>query len=367
MNGPSVWVVRAGEGGVYAADFEASGVVAIGWGEVGPLAASDADADLDGRFLEKYPDWKEGARRNGIGQVRRFQREVGVGDAVVTYSPPRRLYLLGTVTGDVNWREHELPRARSVTWNRQVSRDVLSAGLRNTLGSTLTLFRLEPEAADELFEKAVPYEKRPGTVGAGEGGRTAVPDFQTVMLPLLKFSADGKEHAQGEAIEHLAQEFHLTRADRQELLPSGKQSRFGNRVGWAVSYLKKGGLITRAGVGRFSISERGREVLKAPPERIDVAFLKTRFPDAADFQELVKDADHGPAVFDLDRGAWQMRDRVLQRVRQNIERLIRDAQVRQGALGLMAFAIENADEERSSGWYVLERGGGLALMTGRQL
>ena len=367
MNAGPVWIVRAGAGGVYADDFEESGMVAIGWREVGPIAASEDDAIVDAQFDSAYPHLKEGTRRSGASQVRRFLREVTVGDAVATYSPAGRLYLLGTISGEVTWREHDLPRARPVTWSRQVSRDALSEKLRNTLGSILTLFRLEPAAASELFEKAVAYEKPLAGTTTGQGGRTAIPDFQTLMRPLLQFAGDGTEHTLGEAIEHLGRGFQLTQADRQELLPSGKQSRFDNRVGWAVSYLKKGGLITRAGVSRFIISERGREVLKAPPARIDVAFLKTRFPDAAGFQEPGGDADHGPAVFDLDRGSWQIRHEVAQRVRQNIERLVRDERVRVGALELMAFAIQTADEERSDGWYVLERAGGLALMAGRQL
>jgi hypothetical protein len=366
VNGPSVWVVRAGEGGVYADDFEESGVVAIGWTEVGPIAASDGDADIDGKFDSTYPKRKEGSRRNGAAQVRRFLREIKVGDTVATYSPTGRLYLLGKITGDVTWREQEPPRARSVTWTRQVSRDVLSEALRNTLGSALTLFRLDPETAAELFEKAVPYMKRVVGAMGGEGGRTAIPDFQTLMRPVLQFAGDGKEHAHGEALEHLGQEFKLSQADRQELLPSGKQSRFENRVGWAVSYLKKWGLISRAGVSRFIISDRGREILKALPARLDVAFLKARFPEAG-FQDSAGDGDQSPAVFDEDRGAWQLRDEVTQRVRQNIERLVRDERVRRGALELLAFAIENADEERTGGWYVLERAGGLGLMTGRQL
>jgi hypothetical protein len=196
-----------------------------------------------------------------------------------------------------------------------------------------------------------------------------VPDFQTLMLPLLKFAGDANEHTVAEAADFLGREFQLTPEERKELLPSGKQSRFDNRVGWALTYLKKGGLITRAGVGRFLVSERGKEVLKAPPPRIDVPFLKTRFPDVADFgsQSSRDGEDEGQATFDVDRGAWQLRDAVAQRIRQKVERLLRDEPTRLGALQLLAYAIENADEERPSGWYLCEKSSGLALMTGRQL
>ena len=64
----------------------------------------------------------------------------------------------------------------------------------------------------------------------------AVPDFQSMMLPFLRFTADGEEHRMADLREKLAKEFRLTSEDVKELLPSGKQSRFGNRVAWAKVY-----------------------------------------------------------------------------------------------------------------------------------
>jgi len=66
-----------------------------------------------------------------------------------------------------------------------------------------------------------------------------VPDFQTVMLPLLKLTGDSKEHTVAEMVDTLGQEFKLTAEERAELLPSGKQARFHNRVGWGVTYLPR--------------------------------------------------------------------------------------------------------------------------------
>jgi restriction system protein len=64
----------------------------------------------------------------------------------------------------------------------------------------------------------------------------SIPDFQTIMLPFFELASDGKEHKLSDAIEHLATtQFHLTEAERKELLPSGKQARFANRVGWACT------------------------------------------------------------------------------------------------------------------------------------
>ena len=102
----------------------------------------------------------------------------------------------------------------------------------------------------------------------------AVPDFQSLMLPLLRISADGQEHPLAEARGVLAAEFRLGDADREELLPSGRQSKFANRVAWAKAYLAQAGLLLSTRRGHFRISDRGREVLNAEPVRIDIRFLE---------------------------------------------------------------------------------------------
>jgi len=110
----------------------------------------------------------------------------------------------------------------------------------------------------------------------------AIPDFQTLMLPVLRASADGEVRI-GDVIEKLAAEFALTEEERAQLLPSGRQSTFANRVHWSKSYLGKAGLITLSGRGRFTITDRGREVLASPPTRIDIKFLQ-KFPEFAAFR-----------------------------------------------------------------------------------
>lgn len=71
----------------------------------------------------------------------------------------------------------------------------------------------------------------------------AIPDYQKIMLPLLKYALDGQEHSMREAIGALADQFNLSEDERKELLPSGQQPLFDNRVGWARAYLKKAGLL----------------------------------------------------------------------------------------------------------------------------
>jgi len=113
------------------------------------------------------------------------------------------------------------------------------------------------------------------------------------MLPLLRVAADGKEHSLAEARDLLAAEFNLSAADREELLPSGRQSRFGNRVAWAKVYLQQAGLLLSPRRGHFQISDRGREVLKTPPERIDIKFLQ-QYPEFAAFRSRKPEVEGEP-------------------------------------------------------------------------
>ena len=91
----------------------------------------------------------------------------------------------------------------------------------------------------------------------------AVPDFQSLMLPMMRIASDGKEHSLGEARELLSIQFKLTDTDLEELLASGRQSKFSNRVAWAKSYLQQAGLLVSPRRGHFQISERGMNVLKS--------------------------------------------------------------------------------------------------------
>ncbi|MFZ2901187.1 MAG: restriction endonuclease [Saprospiraceae bacterium] len=110
-----------------------------------------------------------------------------------------------------------------------------------------------------------------------------IPDYQSIMLPLLKRVSDRKEHSIRGLVEDLAGEFQLTDEERRELLPSGQQPIFDNRVAWAKTYLKKAGLLDSPKRAVFEITERGLEVLKQNPKRINVAFLK-QFPEFVEFQ-----------------------------------------------------------------------------------
>lgn len=114
-----------------------------------------------------------------------------------------------------------------------------------------------------------------------------IPDFQTIMLPLLTFARDGAEHTLRETIDALAEEFQLTVEERNTLLPSGQQAVFDNRVGWARTYLKKAGLLESTRRGYYRITDRGQQVLRQNPPRIDSTFLR-RFPEFIEFQRTTQ-------------------------------------------------------------------------------
>jgi restriction system protein len=101
----------------------------------------------------------------------------------------------------------------------------------------------------------------------------AIPDYQTLMLPVLRALRDGKERHIRDVINRIGDEFSLTSEERNVLLPSGKQKMFDNRVGWAKTYLKKAGLIESVKRGYVRISEGGSEELKRNPGKIDVNYL----------------------------------------------------------------------------------------------
>ena len=106
----------------------------------------------------------------------------------------------------------------------------------------------------------------------------AIPDFQSIMLPLLKFCSDGQEHTNRDALDALAREFGLTEEEQKALLPSGQQCIIDNRVAWARAHMKMAQLLENTRRGVFRITERGKEVLKQNPSEINLRLLR-QFPE----------------------------------------------------------------------------------------
>lgn len=118
----------------------------------------------------------------------------------------------------------------------------------------------------------------------------AIPDFQTLMLPALRVLSTVSPATTAQVRTAPAAEFGLTAAELAELLPSGRQTTFANRVAWAYSYLKQAGLIASPRRGVYEITARGRETLAQSPGRIDIPFL-SRF---AEFQAFRQPAGNAP-------------------------------------------------------------------------
>jgi restriction system protein len=104
-----------------------------------------------------------------------------------------------------------------------------------------------------------------------------IPDFQSLMLPLMNLISDGREHAIRDATLEIGRQCNLSEAEWAEMLPSGRAPLFYNRLAWAKTHLKKAGLIDQPRRGMIVISDRGRQVLLAQPNKIDLRLLE-QFP-----------------------------------------------------------------------------------------
>lgn len=124
-----------------------------------------------------------------------------------------------------------------------------------------------------------------------------IPDYQSLMRPLLLFGKDGTEKNIRDAISSIAKQIKLTEEEFNQLLPSGKQTLFSNRVHWARTYLDKAGALKRTRRSHFIVTERGQKLLAEHPDRIDVNVLR-QFPEFVAFQSP-KASDESSAKVDV--------------------------------------------------------------------
>ncbi len=133
----------------------------------------------------------------------------------------------------------------------------------------------------------------------------AIPDYQKIMLPLLRFAGDGREHSSQDAVEFLADQFKLTEEDRRDFFSERRIPRFAARVGWARSYLKKAGLLEVSRRGDLRITPRGLDVLKNSPPEINLSFVK----------QLVKSGEPPP---ESEESPEEQLERAYQKLRENL-------------------------------------------------
>ena len=146
----------------------------------------------------------------------------------------------------------------------------------------------------------------------------AIPDFQSLMLPLLQLTADKNEHRIGDLIESLAIQFNVTEEERKELLPSGQTFIFGSRVGWARTYLKKAGLLDSKKRATVVITERGLNILNQKLPKINIRTLK-QFPEFLEFHTSKKDGEEVTQK-DVESLATQTPEEILEEAYQGIRK-----------------------------------------------
>src|ERR1051325_3295284 len=146
----------------------------------------------------------------------------------------------------------------------------------------------------------------------------AIPDYQAVMLPLLRLLSDRKEHFLRDVVQHMADKFNLTEEERRKLLPSGVSTVIGSRVGWARTYLHKAGLVESIKRGCLQISERGLSVLKKNPTKIDVEFLR-QYPEFIEFQTVKKDRNQAETLSATEATPEEALDVAYQKLRADLE------------------------------------------------
>lgn len=193
----------------------------------------------------------------------------------------------------------------------------------------------------------------------------AVPDFQSLFLPFLKLVSDGKEHSLSEVVECLADQLNLSPEDRRERLPSGRQTRFGNRVAWVATHFRKAGLLESTGRGKFRVTERGLEVLHENPQPLDTKYLM-RFPEYREFRAQKNDEQAGVTTlpdelqtptemleFAYQKLLAELSEQLLERVRncspEFFEKLVLDVLVAMGYGGSVKDAAERVGRTGDGG------------------
>lgn len=199
------WMVRAGEAGRLAADFERLNIVALGWPGVHDLARYPTLEAMRNSVAAAYPDSKPGNVIISGSTLFKLRSTIASGDAVVTYDPPAREYLLGSIVGEYAYRPdllYDYPHTRAVRWAGRVNRDHLSAATKNTLGSIVTIFQPSDEALVEISallsgeaqSAAIPTVEEEETAELNEVRLDAVAKAQEFLKDrILKLSPDEME------------------------------------------------------------------------------------------------------------------------------------------------------------------------------
>lgn len=158
-----VWMVRCGRDSAFINEFLSHQMIAIGWAKLGDLSNVHSREQYSQLVEQAWPENNKFQNSASVGQAYRFREEIIQGAPIVTYDSNRRIYHLGVVTGDYVYHpgyDPELVHTKPVKWEKEISRDILSAGSKNSLGAISTVFCLSAEASEEL-------------ISLGQNGKTA--------------------------------------------------------------------------------------------------------------------------------------------------------------------------------------------------
>lgn len=150
-----MWMVRAGEEAYLIEDFISREVVSMGWNDVGSIESYDTKDDLKEEITKKYPRYKVGKVRTTAGQLYKFANEIQKGDYVVSYNPDERIYHIGEVISEYQYKESDYDHYHilEVQWEKTKDRDELSTSSKNTLGAISTIFEIKNPTKQELLNK----------------------------------------------------------------------------------------------------------------------------------------------------------------------------------------------------------------------
>ncbi|WP_427136764.1 restriction endonuclease [Pseudarthrobacter sp. S9] len=123
----------------------------------------------------------------------------------------------------------------------------------------------------------------------------SIPDFQTLMRPVLAYLQDGATRRSRDIKSAMADHFELSETERAELLPSGRQRTIDNRVAWALTYLSQAGLVSRPSRGNVTITDEGRAALDANPSRIGMKTLEA-YPAYLKFRDRTREKTQSVSV-----------------------------------------------------------------------
>lgn len=148
-----------------------------------------------------------------------------------------------------------------------------------------------------------------------------IPDFQSLMLPMLTFLSDGQEHTTKETLNHLASVFNLTDEQCQEMLPSRNQTVFYNRVTWAKAHLKMAALVENLKRGSFRITPNGLQILKQKPSVINLKFLR-QIPEYIETAEGWRNNSSDPGTVEIEAAEEKTPEEILETGYLNIRRTL---------------------------------------------